>query len=219
MQIPSLHPLTIADFAGTAFFAATGVLASSRRHMDWIGAIVLAVVTATGGGTLRDLLSGQLPVFWIREPRYLWVALGTALVMLPLLHRIRFPERALLLPDAVGLALYTWIGSEKVYLLGFPSLAVVILGVMTGTAGGLLRDVLSAQVPFILRKGELYAAASIPGAVLYVVLRNVGADPKWAAGSCLMTVLVLRIAALRWQLMLPNVGESGVLDSNSEERP
>ena len=205
-----------ADFAGTAFFAATGVLASARRSMDWIGAIVLAVVTATGGGTLRDLLSGELPVFWIRQPHYLWVALGTSLLMLPLLPRIRFPERELLFPDAMGLALYTWIGCEKVFLLGLPDIAVVILGVMTGTAGGLLRDVLSAQVPFILRKGELYAAASIPGAMLYVILRNLGADPPWAAGTCLVTVLVLRLAAIRWQLMLPNVGRP--LDSaNSSE--
>ena len=200
--------LSIADFSGTAFFAATGVLASSRRRMDWIGAIVLAVVTATGGGTLRDLLSGQLPVFWIRDPSYLWIAIGIALVMLPLLPLIRFPERVLLLPDALGLALYTWIGCEKVFLLQLPDIVVVLLGVMTGTAGGLLRDVLSAQVPYILKKGELYAAASIPGALVFVVLRSHQVDPKYAAVACIAVVLSLRLAALQWRIMLPNVDDA-----------
>lgn len=197
--------LLTADFAGTAVFAATGVLASSRRCMDWIGALVLAVVTATGGGTLRDLLTGQLPVFWIREPIYVWIAAGTALVMLPLLHRIRFPERALLLPDAVGLALYTWIGCEKGYLLGLPGIVVVILGVITGTAGGLVRDVLSAQIPNILKTGELYAAASIPGAAVYVLLQSLNVEGQWVAAASMLTVLFIRLAALRWHLVLPTI--------------
>ena len=199
--------LPLADLLGTAVFAATGVLASSRVKMDWIGAVVLAMVTAVGGGTLRDVLTGQLPVFWVRQPVYLWVAVGTALLMLPLLHRIRFPEKALVFPDAVGLALYTWIGCEKVSLLGLPATIVILLGVMTGTAGGLIRDVLSAQIPNILKKGELYASASIPGAVLYVVLPMLGADANWTMACCLLTVLTIRLAALRWKLMVPVLGE------------
>ena len=195
--------LAAADYAGTAVFAATGVLASARRRMDWIGAMVLAIVTATGGGTLRDLLSGQLPVFWIRQPLYLWIAAGTALLMLPLLHLIRFPERALQLPDAIGLALYTWIGCEKAHQLGLPGIVVVVLGVMTGTAGGMIRDVLSAQIPFILQKGELYAAASIPGAVLFVILQHLNFPTRGIAAACMLAVLLLRLAALQWQLTLP----------------
>jgi len=206
MSLQASTLLQIADFTGTVFFAATGVLASARRRMDWIGAVVLAVVTATGGGTLRDLLSGQLPVFWIRDPRYLWIAILTALALLPLLHRIRFPERTLWLPDAFGLALYTWIGSEKILLLGFPGIIVVILGVMTGTAGGLIRDVLSAEVPFILKKGELYVAASLPGALIFVIMREGHVSLKISSITCLLTVLALRLAALRWKIMLPNAG-------------
>ena len=207
MEISTQLLLTTADFAGTAVFAATGVLASSRRRMDWIGALVLAIVTATGGGTLRDLLTGQLPVFWIRQPLYLWIATGTAIFLLPLLHRIRFPERALLLPDAIGLALYTWIGCEKVQLLGLPGIVVVLLGVMTGTAGGIIRDVLSAQIPNILLKGELYAAASIPGAVLFVVLQSLNVEPHRIAAACMLAVLAIRLAAIRWHLMLPTIAE------------
>lgn len=196
--------LTIADYTGVAVFAATGVLASARRQMDWIGAIVLAIVTSIGGGTLRDVLTGQLPVFWIRQPLYLWVAVGTALVMLPILHRIRFPERVLVFPDAVGLALFTWLGCEKVALLGFSGIVVALFGVITGTAGGLIRDVLSAQIPNIMRKGELYAAASIPGAVLYVVLHAFKVQPVWVIpAACMATVLTLRLAAIRWRWMVP----------------
>jgi uncharacterized membrane protein YeiH len=196
--------LTIAVCAGTSFFAATGVLASSRRRMDWIGAVVLAVVTALGGGTLRDLLSGQLPVFWVSDPLYLWVAILTAIVILPLMPLIRFPEQALLLPDACGLALSTWIGCEKVFRLGLPGIDIVILGVMTGTAGGIIRDVLSAQIPYLLRKGELYAGASIPGALVFVLMKEYHFAPKFAAAACITIVLILRLAALRWKIMLPN---------------
>lgn len=195
--------LTVALFLGTAVFAATGVLASARRNMDWIGAIVLAVVTATGGGTLRDLLIGWLPVFWVREPVYIWIATGTALVMLPLLRIIRFPERALLLADAAGLALFTWIGCVKAQELGLNPTAVVLMGVLTGSGGGLIRDVLSAQVPTILRQSELYAAATIPGALLFVLLQQFAVTPAAVGAVCIATVLLVRLAAIRWKLMLP----------------
>jgi uncharacterized membrane protein YeiH len=202
--------IAIAVFLGTAFFAASGVLASARRQMDWIGAVVLAIVTSVGGGTLRDILSGQLPVFWIPDPRYLLISIGTALLLLPFLDKISFPDRKLLLPDALGLAFFTWIGCEKVFLLGDSWIVVVILGVMTGTAGGLIRDVLSAQVPFILLKGELYAAASIPGALVFVVLRFHGYTADVAGIACFLTVLLLRLAAIRWKIMLPDSGGSSV---------
>ena len=198
--------IAIAVFLGTAFFAASGVLASSRRRMDWMGAVVLAIVTSVGGGTLRDLLSGQLPVFWIRDSRYLLIAVGTALLLLPFLRKIRFPERQLLLPDALGLAFFTWIGCEKVFLLGDSWIITVILGVITGTAGGLIRDILSAQIPFIMLRGELYAAASIPGALVFVLLRFHGVSPSLSGMACFMMVLLLRYSAIRWKLMLPDAG-------------
>ena len=195
--------LTAALFLGTAVFAATGVLASVRRDMDWVGALVLAVVTATGGGTLRDLLIGRLPVFWVREPVYLWIAAGTALVMLPLLRVIRFPERALLLADAAGLALFTWIGCVKAQEAGLHPTVVVLMGVLTGSGGGLIRDVLSAQVPTILRQSELYAAATLPGALLFVLLQPFAVAPAVVGAVGIAAVLLVRLAAIRWKLTLP----------------
>jgi len=204
VESPNL-PLAAAMFLGTAVFAATGVLASARRNMDWVGAVVLAVVTATGGGTLRDLLTGNLPVFWIREPVYLWIAAGTALVMLPLLRIIRFPERALLWADAAGLALFTWTGCVKTQELGLHPSLVVLMGVLTGSGGGLIRDVLSAQVPSILRQSELYAAATFPGALLFVIMQHFPVSPVVAATVCIGSVFLVRLAAMRWRLTLPTV--------------
>jgi uncharacterized membrane protein YeiH len=199
---------SIAAYAGTALFAATGVLASAQRRMDWIGAIVLAIATAIGGGTLRDLLVGQLPVFWVRDQVYLWIAAGTAVLLVPLLPRISFPSQALLLPDAAGLALFTWMGCEKGHMLGLPGIIVVLLGVITSTAGGLIRDVLSAQVPNIMRQGELYAAAAVPGAIAYVALQYIHFDARATAAVCIGCAFGIRLAAIRWGLKLPEIKAS-----------
>jgi uncharacterized membrane protein YeiH len=204
MVFPHEPLLQWADYAGTAVFATTGVLASTRKRMDLVGAVVLAIVTATGGGTLRDLLTGALPVFWIRQPIYLLIAAITALVVFGLVHVVSFPRNFLQIPDAIGLALYTWLGCEKAHLLGLPEVAMVLMGVMTGTAGGMIRDVLSGEIPFILLKGELYAAASALGAIALVICWHFGLDPFWSAGICMGIVLLLRLAAIRWNISLPS---------------
>jgi len=204
MVFPHELLLQWADYAGTAVFATTGVLASTRKRMDLVGAVVLAMVTATGGGTLRDLLTGSLPVFWIRQPTYLLIAAITALVIFALIHVVTFPRNFLLIPDAIGLALYTWLGCEKAHLLGLHESAMVLLGVMTGTAGGMIRDVLSGEIPFILLKGELYAAASASGAIVLVTCWHFGVEPFWSAAACMSVVLLLRLAAIRWNISLPS---------------
>lgn len=187
----------LADYCGTAVFAATGVLASARRKMTWAGAIVLAAATAVGGGTLRDLLSGDLPVFWIRNPHYLIISVATALVMLALLKKIHSPDRWLQLPDAFALGLFTCIGSEKGYQLHASWSVVILMGVMTGTAGGLIRDVISDRMPYILSKGGMYVAASVIGAVIFSVLRFSGVSSLVSGSACLIAVLLSRLLELR----------------------
>lgn len=204
MVFPHEILLQWADYAGTAVFATTGVLASTRKRMDLVGAVVLAMVTATGGGTLRDLITGSLPVFWIRQPNYLLVAAITALVVFALIHVISLPKNFLQIPDAIGLALYTWLGCEKAHLLDLPEVAVVLMGVITGTVGGMIRDVLSGEIPFILLKGELYAAASAAGAIALVTCWHFGVESFWSAAVCMSIVLLLRLAAIRWNISLPN---------------
>ncbi|CAN5738294.1 trimeric intracellular cation channel family protein [soil metagenome] len=199
--------LNVMDFSGTAVFAATGVLASTRKHMDLVGATALAIVTAIGGGTLRDLLMGQTPVFWIQQPIYIWVAIATAFLTFAFVLRVPSPRNFLQIPDAIGLALYTWIGCEKAHLLNLPDTAIVLMGIITGCAGGIIRDVLSAEVPFIFRKGELYAAAALPGALALVIAWHFGLGEVPSAALCIALVLSIRLAALKWRIHLPAYSE------------
>lgn len=197
--------LGLADYCGTAIFAATGVLASARRKMTWVGAIVLAIATAVGGGTLRDLLSGDLPVFWIKNPHYLIISVATALVMLALLKKIRSPDQWLQLPDALALGLFTWIGCEKVYQLHEPWSVTVLMGVMTGTAGGLIRDVISAKMPYILSKGGMYVAASVFGAMIFSLMRFSGGSSLVSGLVCLTAVFLFRLSDLHFASKSPRI--------------
>ena len=155
------------DLFGTAVFAFSGVLVAGRLRMDAIGVIVLAAVTAIGGGTIRDLLIGASPIFWIQDPTYLWVILATAAAGM-WLARVprRLPWYALPVADAFGLALFVVIGAKKALLFGTSGMVAVVMGVITGVAGGLIRDVLAREVPMVLQK-EIYATACIFGGVLY----------------------------------------------------
>jgi Glycine transporter len=133
--------LQLLDYAGVAVFAATGALAASRRQMDMIGFIFLAIVTGVGGGTLRDLILGETPVFWVKEPNYLIVAAATAIIVYFTAHLVWSRYVWLLWLDAVGLSAYCVIGAAKGLALGVPAPIAVVTGVMTATFGGILRDI------------------------------------------------------------------------------
>ena len=141
------------DLFGTAVFAFSGVLVAGRLRMDAIGVIVLAAVTAIGGGTIRDLLIGASPIFWIKDPTYLWVILGTSAFGM-WLARVpsRLPWYALPVADAFGLALFVVIGTKKALLFGTSDMVAVVMGVITGVAGGLIRDVWRARCPWCCKK-------------------------------------------------------------------
>lgn len=194
------------DLAGVVVFALSGVVLACQRRMDPFGVFVLAAVTGIGGGTLRDLLLGVQPVFWIRQPVYLWVILITvilALAGLRLLHRLS----RLWLPvlDAFGLALFTVLGARKALILHHAGVVAVLMGLLTGVAGGMLRDVLAHRVPLVLRR-EIYATASLLGGTSYVAVRVAGLGPATAAALGIAATLLLRLAAIRWRLSLPTVG-------------
>jgi len=191
------------DLFGTAVFAVAGTLAAGRKRMDAFGVIVVAMVTAVGGGTLRDLVLDADAVFWVRDPNYLYVGVAAALVTFFVARRFALQGRGLLVADAFGLAVFTVIGTQKGLAAGAPAAVSVLLGVMTGVAGGIIRDVLCGEaVPLILRK-EIYATASLAGAVVFAVLWRMQWPQPVRVALAVLVVLGIRLAALRWGFSLP----------------
>jgi uncharacterized membrane protein YeiH len=196
-------PVYLLDLLGVAVFAASGALAAGRKSMDVLGVVVIAAVTAVGGGTLRDLLLDRHPVFWMADPSYLAVILvATALTLVYVRYR-RPPDSALAVADAFGLGLFTIGGAQIAERAGMPYLIVTLMATMTAVAGGVLRDVLSAEVPLILRRGNIYATASIAGAVTYLLAKAAGLGEPIAAVMGMAVVVLLRMAAILWGLKLP----------------
>lgn len=192
----------ILELVGVAVFAASGALAAGRKSLDLLGVVVIAAVTAVGGGTLRDLLLDRHPVFWIAEPLFLYVIVATALLTVAYARRYQPPERLLLIADALGLALFTLSGAQIAEREGLAGVVVVIMGTLTGVAGGVLRDVLSAEIPLVLRRGRIYATAAITGVVVYLLLQDI-AGRTIAALSGMSCIALLRFAAILWNLSLP----------------
>lgn len=190
------------DLLGVAIFAVSGALAAGRKSLDLLGVIVIAVVTAIGGGTLRDLLLDRHPIFWIADPTYLIVISVSALLTLSYVRLRPRPRNSLLIADALGLALFTITGAQIAEAAGLPPIIVVLMGTITGTAGGVLRDVLCAEVPLILRR-DIYATAAIVGASLYLLLQEVGLGPPTAATIGMAAVALLRLLAILRGLRLP----------------
>jgi uncharacterized membrane protein YeiH len=184
-------------------FAISGALAAGRKSLDWLGVAVVAVVTAIGGGTLRDLLLDRHPIFWIADPTYLVVCLAATAITLVYVH-LRIPAiRALFVADALGLAFFTIGGVQIAQQAGLSGLLAVLMGVITGVAGGVARDVLCAEIPLILRRGQLYASAAIAGAVLYLLLERSGLPRDTAALAGMAAIAIVRFAAIVWRLELP----------------
>ncbi|HET6796787.1 MAG TPA: trimeric intracellular cation channel family protein [Gemmatimonadales bacterium] len=193
----------ILDLAGVAVFAISGVLAAGRKSLDWLGVAIIAVVTAIGGGTLRDVLLDRNPIFWIADASYLKVILGaTALTLVYIRYRIP-GRRGLLVADALGLAFFTIGGVQIAQQAGLSGLLAVLMGMITGVAGGVIRDVLCAEIPLILRKGQLYASSAIAGAALYLILEALGVTRDAAAVAGMAAIVLVRAAAIIWRLELP----------------
>ncbi len=193
----------LADLFGVAVFAITGALMAGRKSMDLFGVLVIAIVTALGGGTLRDVILDNHPVSWIRNDTYILVA-SLAAICTVLWVRLTKPihERGLLIADAFGLAVFTVIGTEVALQHNVPYSTAVIMGVMTGVAGGVMRDVICNEIPLIFKK-EIYATACILGSLVFIALRELH-TPHWLdTGVAMLTVLAVRLAAIHWHLGLP----------------
>lgn len=204
--------LAILDLFGVAVFAISGsLLAREGRRFDLFGVIVVALVTALGGGTLRDAVLGRTPVFWIDDNLPIIVGIVAALVTYWLTHRRAGPtrlfNRLLIVSDAFGLALFTVIGVQVALDSGIGAFSAVLMGLMTGTAGGVIRDVLYNRVPLILQR-EIYATASLAGGTVYVALTAAALDPTLTTIITIAVTLGLRLIAIRRRWSLP-VFEAG----------
>ncbi|MEO0540675.1 MAG: trimeric intracellular cation channel family protein [Cyanobacteria bacterium P01_A01_bin.105] len=195
--------LTVLEFIGVGVFASSGALAAGRKHLDLLGVIVIAVVTATGGGTLRDLLLDRHPIFWIEDPRNLFVTLGAALLTVLYTRFFNPPHKALLILDALGLALFSIGGAQIAEDVGVTGIVVVVMGTLTGVAGGMLRDIILADIPVVLRRGRIYATAAIVGILVYLGLQGLEVGSAIALPLSMAIIAALRFAAIIWGLRLP----------------
>ncbi|MBE1277348.1 TRIC cation channel family protein [Enterovibrio baiacu] len=191
------------DMFGTAVFAISGVLLAGKLRMDPFGVVVLAMVTAIGGGTIRDMALGATPVFWINSPEYLWMILATCALSLLLIRRPRrLPWYFLPVADAIGLAVFVAIGVDKALSYGASPMVAVIMGIITGCGGGIIRDVLAREIPMILRT-EVYATACLAGGMIHTLALAANVDSVAASIAGMVTTLSIRLAAIRWHLSLP----------------
>jgi uncharacterized membrane protein YeiH len=189
------------DWFGIVVFAATGALVASRKEMDVFGFALLAIVTGVGGGTVRDLLLGRLPVFWVQEPAYILVCVIVAVVLFFTAHLPESRYRLLLWFDAIGLSLFAVVGAGRALDVVPNPIIAIVMGVITATFGGIIRDMLGGEVPVLLRK-EIYVTAALAGAAVYVGGQALGlAEPNALLAGFLACLLVRGLALwLGWSL-------------------
>jgi uncharacterized membrane protein YeiH len=190
------------DWFGLCVFALTGALVASRKQMDIVGFALLGSVTGIGGGTIRDVLMGALPVFWVQKPAYLLTCVLVSCAAFFFAHLVHSRQRLLIWADAVGLALFSVTGADIAQNNGAGAVIAIALGVATATFGGIIRDILSGESPVILRR-EIYVTASFLGASVFVLLQNLGLPKDAAIISGFFAAFLLRAAAITFNLSLP----------------
>jgi len=191
------------EYLACAVCAISGVLAAEGKRIDLFGVVVLALVTAVGGGTIRDVCL-DTPVFWLKDPGTLLSALLAAVTTFLLVRFTHLPSRALLVADAFGLALFGIVGTEKALSLGASGVSAIMLGIITGVAGGIMRDVLRGEIPWVFRcEVRWYATTVFFGALAFVLMHRWLPPSESHRYIGMSVILLLRLAAMRWGLQLP----------------
>lgn len=194
----------LVEISATAAFAMSGLMEAARKRLDAVGVCVVAFLAAFGGGTLRDLLLDQRPFFWVRHVDVLWGVLGLCLLAMLFMRQRHFEvtEKAILWPDALGLGLFTASGVHQALLMNLPAVVAVLMGLITGVFGGVLRDMVCNEIPTAFKDHRPYAVCAFAGGWVYVVLWQL-ALPGWLALlGCLVVTAGLRGLALwrNWRL-------------------
>lgn len=191
----------IIEVLGTISFAISGIRLAAAKSFDWFGAYVVGLVTAIGGGTLRDVLL-DIPVFWMQSSMYLVVTFLSLLTVIVFRKALVKGMRTMFLFDAIGLALFVVVGIEKTLALHYPMWVAIVMGITTGSFGGITRDILINEQPLFFRK-DIYATACLAGGVVYWLANLAFGSPLTAQISCAVTVVGLRILAVHYNWSLP----------------
>jgi len=197
------------DLLGTAAFAISGALFAIKKRMDTFGVLIIAFVTAVGGGTLRDILIGADRITWMRDLNYSYVILAAFILAIIFRKKIGYLSKSLFLFDTIGLGIFTIIGTEIGLQNDFHPIICVALGTITATFGGVIRDTLSNEIPLIFQK-EIYATACIFGAVTYLILNRFQIDQDLIHILTTLMVITVRLIAVKFKLKLPTFYSSDV---------
>ena len=195
--------LSLLDYASVLIFAITGALVASRAQLDLVGFAFIACLTALGGGTIRDLLLDRNPIFWIANPTYLAVGAGAALVVFFTAHLLESRLRTLIWLDSLALAVAVAAGAGVALSLDQSAIIVILMGMITGCMGGLMRDVVVDEVPLVFKQGELYVTAAFAGAATAVLVRVYEYDTLLALLACAIVTWILRAGSLFFGWHLP----------------
>lgn len=196
--------LKIIDILGVITFAISGVSAAMQRKLDVFGIFIIAFITALGGGTLRDMMTGELPVSWMKNVDYCLIIFITTIITLFFTNVIAKFPKMLFVFDSLGLGFFTVLGVQKGIVLGLHPGICIALGVVTGCFGGVIRDIALNNIPVIFRK-EVYATASLAGAGLYYLLINKNFQSDWADVICISFIFLVRFIVVRYKISLPDI--------------
>lgn len=194
----------IVDILGTIAFSISGVLVALDKRMDAFGVLIIAFVTAIGGGTLRDIMIGIEPVSWMRNMTYVYVIIGAAVFAVIFRKKLTYLRTSLFLFDTIGIALYTVVGIETGLTAGLHPIICIALGTMTACFGGVIRDILCNEIPVIFRK-EIYATACILGGLTYFLLRLFLAERNYLFVIAGLVVILVRLLAVKFKISLPSL--------------
>ena len=195
------------DILGTIAFAISGVLVAMEKKLDLFGVLIIAFVTAVGGGTLRDMLIGNTPVVWMRESVYIFTILGTVIFAILFVNQLKYLRKTLFLFDTIGIGLFTMVGIEKGLSAELMPIMCIILGTITASFGGVIRDILCNEIPVIFHK-EIYATACILGGVSYFLLIQLPIDGAYAYIVAILIIILVRILAVKFHIALPSIYRS-----------
>lgn len=199
-----LSPGDVITICGTFSFAVSGAFAAMQKRLDAFGVLIVAFVTSVGGGTLRDVILGDTPVFWLKNANYSLLIILTAIFSMLFWKRLKALKITLFLFDSLGLGFFTIIGLQKGLVFGLDPGICVALGTITGCFGGIARDILLNNIPLIFRK-EIYATACILGGITYFMLAYLGINNAFTEIISVSVVFIVRIVSVKYNLVLPKV--------------